>query len=708
MANTAPAMNGLADILRANDIVTAVVVDDAFDVDLVDSVTDVDLATFRAEMEHDPDIERELIGIGLDTAALLDRDEASLTALVQKRGTLEKAKPYVETLLNDYLEQRGMVDDLVRHLQNLKLAVVPLGANQPIPKDLNAQIAFVDFYLDDQVPADVDTPEKQNDPSKNARTKAREIYERTRAFVFLMSSRDEVSQEEAGFRKQAKLLRGYFQFQQKATLSDDQTLCECLGAIPHKTEFRHTLHDFIDCLDGRTKAIADVFMQEVRDLGLEDYAQLRQLSLNKDGHPFGDYIFRMFGHFMTSLLLEDSAISDFVAQLDATEFQSLLPIRAQPTATLGKIYLASLTEKLRNPIVFSATPEEAVSPSIQSSLTNQVAVAAAAGETVTPNDQPLVAAPAEVVVAVAPTPLLPLEFGDLFIKDATSPIYAVMNPACDLALGVGRDREPDDAILLIPGSLRQLYESYLGKRSPTMFTPIYEMDGILYRIDWDYRRFRSILHKSIAEELLAKGYRCERRLHLGPALELQQHFASSISRVGLPVPPPMRHSHDVVIYCRGVKGEWEKVGEAIKAAIITLHTRSKDQFIITTNAARPIREVIRAHVAKLRETDNDVAWSFPKSTRAQYAGQLNTSLKKWSEEFPFLHTLGNLPGGREYEKKWNDKKLEVREKLGLARDSTLLTPEFVTADAVLVVDLSPMLLGQAAMQDEMQLEMEEG
>jgi|GEM_PF-2745348 len=718
MVNTEPSINELADILRANDILTAVVVDDAFDINLVDSVTDEALATFRAEIKHDPEIERELIGIGLDPAALIERDEASLIALLQKKGVLEKSKPYVETLLNDYLEQRGMVDDLVQHLRSLKLAVVPLGASQPIPKDLDAQLAFVDFYLDDQIPPGVDTPDKKHDPSMNARTKAREIYERTRAFVFLMSSRDEVIQEEISFRTQAKLLRGYFQFQKKTTLSDNQALCECLGAIPLKAEFRHTLHDFIDCLDQRSKEITNVFMEQVRDLGLEDYAQLRQLSLNKDGHPFGDYILRMFGHFMTSLVLEDADVGAFVAKLDATEFQSLLPICAEPTPTLGKIYLASLTEKLRRPIAFVAGAEVPVTP-IQKTLhtTPTATVDAAHVQPVEAAAVPpgVVTGVPQVVAPVVPpvtidtvSSLVPLKLGDLFVKDASSPIYAVMNPACDLALGVGRDREPDDAVLLIPGSLRQLYESYQGKRAPTMFTSIYEMGGILYRIDWDYRRFRSIQHKSIVEDLLAKDYRCERRLHLGPALELQQHFASSISSVGLPVPPPMRHSHDVKIYCRGVEGKWVEVGEAIKAAIITLHTRARDQFIITTNAAKPILETIRAHVATLRRTDKSVVWEHVKATRAEYAGQLHTSLKSWSNELPFMRTLGNLPGGREQEKKWNEKKLEVRERLGLARESTLLTPEFVTADAVLVVDLSPMLLGQASMQNQRPLEMEEG
>lgn len=685
MADTALASSGLADVLRTHGIVRAVVVDDAFDLDIADCITPEDCDTFKAEMKQDPEIEKELAKIGVDAAALLKLDATSLIALVEKRDALEKAKPYVETLLYDYLERRGMVDDLVRHLKNLKLEVVSIGANKNIPEDLEAQIAFVDFYLDDQVPGDVDTPPTGNDPSENARKKARDIYERTRAFVFLMSSRDEVSQEEADFLKRARLLRGYFQFQKKTTLSDDQALCECLSEIPLKAEFRHTLHDFIDCLETRSQAIAKLFMEEVRGLGLEDYAQLRQLCLNKDGHPFGDYIFRMFGHFMTSLVLEDPDIGSFVTKLDATEFQSLLPIRAEPTPTLGKIYLASLTEKLRKPIASLPAADVAVT---------------AAGQALPDN-------PTGTPGSPSVPGLVSLELGDLFVKDAASPIYAVMNPACDLALGAGRNREPEDAVLLIPGSLRQLYDSFQGERAPTMFTPIYEMGGVLYRVDWDYRRFRSIQHKSVAAELLALGYRCERRLHLGPALELQQHFASSISRVGLPVPPPMRHSHDALLYCRGLKGDWEAVGSPLKAAVITLHTRDKDQFIITTTVAKPLREAIKTHIASLQGADASVLWS-AKNSRGQYAGGLATSLKKWTDELPFLHATGSLPGGREKEKNWNDKKIELKDRMGLVRDPSVLVRDYDKVDAALLVDLSPMLLSQAIMPNEIPLEMEEG
>lgn len=679
----APQITGLADILRTHGIVSAVVIDDAFDVDIADTVSDESRSTFAAEIRNDPAIAQELIAFGIDAAAILRKDVHALEALADKRAQLKKARPYVETLLYDYLDRRGLLDDLVRHLKTLKLDVVPLGADQQIPDDLQAQIAFIDFYLDEQTPGSIDDRSEDDDPSKNARAKARAIYDKSRAFVILMSSREEVAQEEVAFRKRARLLRGYFQFQAKAALSNDDLLHECLAGLPLTAVFRHTLHDFIDCLDQQSKAIADKFIDEVRDLGLEDYAQLRQLSLNKDGHPFGDYIVRLFGHFLTSLVLEDSALGAHIESLDSTTFESLLPIQAEPSATLGRIYLASLTEKRRRAITYQTPAPE---------LPLEPAPSPVAGEVPAP-------------LPVQPQ-LLPIELGDLFVRDAASPIYAVMNPACDLALGGNRSREPEDAVLLIPGSLRQLYESYAGSRAPTLFTPIYEMNGVVYRIDWDYRRMWTVAHKSVPEQLLANGYRCERRLQLGPALELQQHFASSIGRVGLPVPPPIRRSHDAVLYCRGADGAWKMVGQPLKSAVVALHMRDKDEFIITKNATKPALAAIQGHIQGLKAADAGVAWNGP-ANRAQYAKLLEADVLKWSSHFPFHHATGSLPGGRDKEKQWNKKSIEIKERLGVARSESILADGAVNADAVLVVDLSGVFMDQSACAEEVPSEMEE-
>lgn len=770
MPDVTTEVGGLADVLRTHGIVRAVVIDDAFDVGIAEMVSDDGQRTFAAELKRDPAIATELGGIGVDPTAVLNKNGPALVALAGNLDKLVAARPHVETLLYNYLDRRGLVDDLVRHLKALQLEVVELGAEQAIPGDLQAQIAFIDFYLDDQAEGTLDEPPEDGDPSENARKKARAMYDQSQAFIVLMSSREGVAQEEAAFRKRARLLRGYFKFHLKSSLSDEPLLHECLAAMPLTAEFRHTLHAFIDRLDQRSKAIAEIFVDEIRDLGLEDYAQLRQLSLNKDGHPFGDYIIRLFGHFLTSLVLQDQELARHILELDATTFNSLLPVRAEPSATLGRIYLASLTEKRRHPITHHAAPQaaevqaEATAPvgathtatevrpiaSVESAptaapaevastqaLTTAQAEAASASEatdaqTAVPAEAATeaVLAPTEVAPNVAaaetappkagtPTladaattasapaaPLLAIELGDLFVKDATSPIFAVMNPACDLALGAKRAREPGDAVLLIPGTLRQLYESYAGSRPPTMFTPLYEMNGSIFRIDWDYRRLWTVAHKDIPEKLLANGYHCDSRLQLGPALELQQHFASSISRVGLPVPPPIRRSHDATLRCRGIQGEWGVIGAPLTAAVLALHMRDKDEFIITKNATKPALEAMRTHLGILKAASPDVPWN-GSGNRAKYVRDLEKAFARWTAHFPFHHTTGSLPGGRHTEKTWNKKLIEVAERFGVARSDEVFAKPIDNAETVLVVDLSGLLLDSGTGVEDLPREMEE-
>ena len=135
-----------------------------------------------------------------------------------------------------------------------------------------------------------------------------------------------------------------------------------------------------------------------------------------------------------------------------------------------------------------------------------------------------------------------------------------MNAACDLQLGSNRKHDPEDSLLLLPGKLRPLHAAYDGKRAPSMFTPLYAVGDELFRIDWDYRQLQTVAHRDLQETFLSAGYVCERRLQLGPVLELQQHFTASTGRVGIAVPPPLGRTVDGTVYCRGVTGDWVTIG----------------------------------------------------------------------------------------------------------------------------------------------------
>lgn len=674
-------VDDLAELLRKHEVERAVIIDDAYDLSVVDAVDSERLAVFSAQMRAESGIREELVAMGIDCDAVVRAEESALSKLVAVRERCEVARPAVEELLISYFEQRDPLTKLEDHLTSLQIKVRRFGAHKALPKRLEADLAFIDYYLDDEPPPGLDIDDEK-DYGARARRRAHAIYKRTRAHIVLMSSRVGVDALQYRFRRKAKLLKGYFRFVPKEELSRRDALRATLSMLPLAAKFRHKLHDFVDTLEARADAIRSQLMADIRELGLEDYAQLRQLSLNREGHPFGDYLLRMFGAFLTSLVIEDPEVMKRVSELDETTFESLLPIQDSPSAILGRIYLASLTERLRKPIIDQV---DAPSPPGADGLPEELTeIPAQQGHE---SASQRAHAQTSVAIGAGPRPasaqgLIPVEFGDLFVKDDQSPVYAVMNPACDLVTDPGRSRESSDTVLLIAGQLRHLHQPFLGKRPPSFFTPMYLFGGHVYRIDWDYRRLRAVEHDRLPDELLRQGYVCERRLQLGPALELQQHFTSATSRVGLPVPPPLGRSVAARLHCRGENGGWVAIGEPLEGACVVYHMRDRDQFVVAGPAQRRIIEAVEAHAESLRASTSPWTGS---GNRNQYLGTLRQSLAKWKNEFPFHRTLGTLPGGRAVEKK-----RELKDRFCVTIGTALVESGAAEGDAVLCLDLGPM------------------
>ncbi len=253
--DTAKKIGGLAEVLRTHGIVRAVVIDDAFDVAIADTVSDEMCGTFQAELKRNPTIAEELGTVGVDAAAVLKKDAPALEALAAMRDKLEKARPYVETLLYDYLDRRALVDDLVRHLKTLELDVVALGADQPIPGDLEAGVAAsLIFTWMIEFLREIDGHGARGRSVHEGENKAHlpESTIRSRAFVVLMSSREEVSQEGGALRKKAESAPWLPSISTpKPALSDDRftsRVPRCDSAADSRVS-PHSFHDFAGCLD---------------------------------------------------------------------------------------------------------------------------------------------------------------------------------------------------------------------------------------------------------------------------------------------------------------------------------------------------------------------------------------------------------------------------------------------------------------------------
>jgi hypothetical protein len=144
----------------------------------------------------------------------------------------------------------------------------------------------------------------------------------------------------------------------------------------------------------------------------------------------------------------------------------------------------------------------------------------------------------------------------------------------------------------------------------------------------------------------------------------------------------------------------------LKAAVLALHMREKDEFIITKNATRPALEALRSHLGALKAANADAPWN-GSSNRPKYVRDLEKMLARWSAHFPFHHATGNLPGGRDTEKTWNKKLIEVADRFGVARSEDVFAKPIDNAEAVLMVDLSGLMLESPADVEELPREMEE-
>ena len=181
-----------------------------------------------------------------------------------------------------------------------------------------------------------------------------------------------------------------------------------------------------------------------------------------------------------------------------------------------------------------------------------------------------------------------LHLGDLFFKDQTHDMLAVINAACDLEYAPGTKRKfPKDlAILLLHGQL-QRYEEI--DTSGALRTELFKHDSRAYRILWDHRRVTSKQYGEVADWLRTEGYSRKARLALPYALQLQQAFAMQMMRIGTPIRPPQFRHFGVEVYCEGDDGNYITVGQHIGDGALIIrrrmegHDADEDLFVLTVD-----------------------------------------------------------------------------------------------------------------------------
>ncbi|MFC1995038.1 hypothetical protein ACFLVK_01365 [Chloroflexota bacterium] len=589
---TPSAIETIKTVLQSEGITEVAIIDDAYDVPTQNSFRAGEINDFWAEIERDDEMLEELKTLDLNINGSEDINDATIQILWEEREKLGKLKDQCNnTLFIRKLQQLGEIAGLCKHLEELELTVIKFG-NEDDVQDLTTKLIFIDYYLEDGDGAV---------PGQLAMNKIRDILEKLgdsdKPFIVLMSARGDVVPLVDKFCDETGVLKGLFDFVPKSELKTKAMLYVKLGTWAIGMPVRHKIQHFIDILTNTIEESGKKFISKIRGLSLEDYAYIQLLSLQKEEEPLGQYVLWLFASLLPHVAFEaNNEVQRNREELDKLSFDQFLPSQRPPSIQLAEIYhnaLSEATGELKYNAVTSGEP---------------------------------------------PTTLqLPeLQFGDLFINNTNNKVWMVSNGPCDLI----RATDPGMSILMIPGTLHSLSEQIIDRGR--LRTELLEFEGKQFRIVWDHTNFISKRHGDIKDWVDREGCSRSLRLRLPFALQIQQKFATHLTRVGQPVPPPHYELVDIESYWEGEDGNYQELHDPIKHGAFIIHQKDTSNLVFTVECAEvllgEINKVIERHeriLGGLSEEDDGY-----QNRKRKLEGEVN-SLRNCKEDCEILILLKN-------------------------------------------------------------------
>jgi hypothetical protein len=589
MTVSAPQM--IKERLSEGGISKVAIIDDSYDLPTADSFNANEIEDFWTTIERDEEMTAELRGLCPNVASGGDIDDQAIRKLWEHRGQLDKlGGPCNDILFATNLQRLSDLIKLRKHLEELGLEIITLDSETEL-QDTSVKLVFIDYYFE---------PPGNTNPGGVALNKVRNILalhseDPSKPFFVLMSGKGGVNELVDKFCNDSGLLKGLFDFMPKSDLSAREKLYIKLGTWAIGMPIRHKIQRFVDALEKSLNSTAKTFIQKVRGLGLEDYSYMKLLSLQEEEHPLGQYIVWLYGPLLTHIAFEaNEEVQAEKEVLDQLSFDQFLPSQRAPSIQLAEIYRIALSEPA-NKLKPRAINESETTPS---------------------------------------THLPDLQFGDLLTKDAFNKVWMVANAPCDLI----RASDPNKSILLIPGTLQLLSEEVKDRESPR--TELFEFSGNQFRIVWDHKNFLSIRHGDVEDWSDKEGYFRSARLRLPFALQIQQKFATHLTRVGQPVPPPHYELVDVESYYEGEDGSYKALRDPIRNGAFIIHLRNKNNLVFTVECIEALLEevdkVIERHQYKIDSLDTRDS-TYPKK-KARLEGKLR-NLRACKEDCEILEIL---------------------------------------------------------------------
>lgn len=544
----------LLGLLSNKQIDAITIIDDAFD--LYPSYKDFNynqLEELLADAQKES-LFGEFIKAGFDISDVNDIDDNTVKWLWDQKNSATPIGILVENYLGHVMDEKtDPLNTFCELLENeLSVKITKLGSKDDFTCT-DAKIIFIDYYLG----ANLD-----KDAVENSIKLAKNIYDTyadkpNKPLIVLMSTQDISETVSTSFRDESGLLGGMFEFISKKDIANRNKIILKLGAIAQSLPLSCQIQHFVEAIEKGMKEASTKFIQGIKRLGLEDYVYIQKLSLQEDGHPLGDYMLWLYSAYFGHLLFEENAaINDKQKELDKLTFAQLTPCQKKPTLNLAEIYKSAL---------FSRVDDVGDHPRTPDGLKNTY-----------------------------------LNLGDLFIKDHQNDVLMVINAQCDLSFAPdnkSRLFRPNRTILLIQGKLHPLSDKIYNEADKNKVrTELFDYEGKAYKILWDTKSIISQTYGRIRSWLKLKGYKRESCLRLPFALEVQHAFASDLTRVGMPVSPPIYKPVKVCLFRQNVDKKYRYIKlEQEESAFIVLH-KDGDNCILPVDLVYEIREKIIANL----------------------------------------------------------------------------------------------------------------
>lgn len=532
--------NTLADRLTEVGISRIAIIDDAYDPPLLQDIRD-DLPIFANLIERDSSLLTQLAEMGIDLNDANDLLQSDVEVLWGRRQVEDKLTAMsMRTLFATKKQDWDDAESIADGLCELGLEVIRLGSNADErwkPVDL----VLLDYYLG-----------STGDPDARDRSMgiARELYKRIPAdsfpFFVVMSSVTNVRDEVSAFRAGSGLVSGMFDFASKDDLKNPVLRNFRLTSWMKGMPARRVLQSFVGSLERGMCDGVEHFMDRVKSVTIEDYVYMQTMNLIHDGLPLGSYLMELYAPLLTaSVLSSNQELLSRKKKVDELDIDGFVPRQYPPSENLGEVFGLSYAE---------------------------------------PISEELGQHPRRVLIKRAPN-LPHLRFGDLFIKDATSPVYMVATPDCDLAYvpGTKRTLDRNQSVILIPGQLKNLHDS-TGKTG--VYTELLLYKGEQYRVFWNMKEIKSMKVKDFFRWRSRWGYSRPKRIRLPHALRVQKELVSDLSRIGMPAPPPLYELIDLEVYGPAAGEGYAPCGPSLKHAATVVHKSDlrKDPVVVINSA----------------------------------------------------------------------------------------------------------------------------